>query len=111
MGAVDYFLKPVRPEALLARLGQYTFTTKVKERHVKVLAIDDDPAARELVVEALAPVWIRGRAPPRLAARVSPWPRQMPPELVICDLLMPDIDGFEVVSSFAAIRRRRMRPS
>jgi signal transduction histidine kinase/ActR/RegA family two-component response regulator len=37
LGAVDYFVKPVRREALLARLATYTFTTKVKERNIRVL--------------------------------------------------------------------------
>jgi CheY-like chemotaxis protein/anti-sigma regulatory factor (Ser/Thr protein kinase) len=101
LGAVDYFLKPVRPDALLARLGQYTFTTKVKHRTVKVLAIDDDPAARELVAEALRPagfdvsVAASGREGLAMAA-------DDPPELVICDLVMPDVDGYEVVDQLRA---------
>jgi len=101
LGAVDYFLKPVRPEALLSRLGQYTFTTKVKQRPVKVLAIDDDPAARDLVVQALRPagfdvtVAASGREGLAMA-------RDNPPELVICDLVMPDVDGYEVVDQLRA---------
>jgi signal transduction histidine kinase/CheY-like chemotaxis protein len=96
LGAVDYFLKPVRPKALLARLGQYTFTTKVRQRAVRVLAIDDDPATRELVVNALRPegfdvvVAASGQEGVALAL-------ENPPELVICDLVMPDMDGYEVV--------------
>ena len=42
LGADDYFLKPVDREALLARLGRYSFTTKLRERTVWVLAVDDD---------------------------------------------------------------------
>jgi len=101
LGAVDYFLKPVRPEALLARLAQYTFTTKVTQRRVKVLAIDDDPSARDLVVQALRPagfdvtVAASGREGLAMA-------REDPPELVICDLVMPDVDGYEVVDQLRA---------
>jgi CheY-like chemotaxis protein len=96
LGAADYFLKPIRPEALLARLAQYTFTTKVKQRRVKVLAVDDDPSARELVVEALRPAGfdIAVAASGREALELA---RDDPPELVICDLVMPDVDGYEVV--------------
>jgi signal transduction histidine kinase/DNA-binding response OmpR family regulator len=101
LGAVDYFLKPVRPEALLARLGQYTFTTKVKQRTVKVLAIDDDPAARELVAQALRPagfeVAVAASGREGLAMAMDD-----PPELVICDLVMPDVDGYEVVDQLRA---------
>jgi signal transduction histidine kinase/DNA-binding response OmpR family regulator len=101
LGAVDYFLKPVRPEALLARLSQYTFTTKVKVGRVRVLAIDDDPAARDLVTSALRPEGFEvvaaasGREGLDLAL-------QDPPDLVICDLLMPDMDGYEVVERLHA---------
>jgi signal transduction histidine kinase/CheY-like chemotaxis protein len=101
LGAVDYFLKPVRPEALLARLGQYTFTTKVKQRRVKVLAIDDDPGARQLVAQALRPAGfdVALAASGREGLEMA---REDPPELVICDLLMPDIDGYEVVDQLRA---------
>jgi signal transduction histidine kinase/CheY-like chemotaxis protein len=101
LGAVDYFLKPIRPAALLARLSQYTFTTKVKQREVRVLAIDDDPAARDLVVNALRPEGFdvvaaaSGREGLALAL-------EHPPELVICDLVMPDMDGYEVVDRLQA---------
>ena len=101
LGAVDYFLKPVHPEALLARLSQYTFTTKVKQRRVRVLAIDDDPAARELVVNALRPEGFdvvaaaSGQEGLKLAL-------EDPPQLVICDLLMPEMDGYEVVEQLQA---------
>jgi signal transduction histidine kinase/DNA-binding response OmpR family regulator len=101
LGAVDYFLKPVRRDALLARLSQYTFTTKVKVGRVRVLAIDDDPAARELVADALRPEGFEvvaaasGREGLDLALN-------NPPDLVICDLLMPDMDGYEVVERLHA---------
>jgi signal transduction histidine kinase/DNA-binding response OmpR family regulator len=101
LGAVDYFLKPVKPAALLDRLAQYTFTTKVKQGRVRVLAIDDDPAARELVANALRPEGFEvvaaasGREGLDLAL-------ESPPDLVICDLLMPDMDGYEVVNQLHA---------
>jgi signal transduction histidine kinase/CheY-like chemotaxis protein len=101
LGAADYFLKPVRPQALLERLSAYTFTTKVKQRSVRVLAIDDDPAARDLILNALLPAGFdvvtaaSGREGLALAL-------DNPPELVICDLVMPDMDGYEVVSRLHA---------
>jgi signal transduction histidine kinase/CheY-like chemotaxis protein len=101
LGAVDYFLKPVRPHELLARLAQYTFTTKVKQRRVPVLTVDDDPAARELVASALRAEGfdVVAAASGEEALRLA---EEDPPELVICDLVMPDMDGYEVVNRLHA---------
>jgi signal transduction histidine kinase/DNA-binding response OmpR family regulator len=100
LGAVDYFLKPVRPDALLARLATYTFTTKVKQRNIRVLVIDDDLLARDLVANALRPegfeVVTAASGDEGLALA-----QERPPDLVICDLVMPDMDGFEVVNRLA----------
>jgi signal transduction histidine kinase/CheY-like chemotaxis protein len=101
LGAVDYFLKPVDPDALLARLGQYTFTTKVRERAVSVLAIDDDAMARQLIADTLEregfSVVAAASGGEGLAMAAAD-----PPELVICDLVMPDMDGYEVVNRLRA---------
>jgi signal transduction histidine kinase/CheY-like chemotaxis protein len=100
LGAADYFLKPVHRDALLARLASYTFTTKVKLHTVRVLVIDDDPAARELVRQALEPEGFEIIAADSGPAGVA-LARQMRPDLVICDLVMPGMDGFEVVQALA----------
>ena len=100
LGAVDYFVKPVRRDALLARLATYTFTTKVKERNIRVLVIDDERIARDLVANALRPegfeVITAASGPEGLALA-----HERPPDLIICDLVMPEMDGFEVVNRLA----------
>jgi signal transduction histidine kinase/DNA-binding response OmpR family regulator len=96
LGAADYFVKPVNRDALLARLSRYAFTSTVKQRDVKVLVVDDDPEARELVAKILEPLGFtviraaNGEEGVELA-------RQAAPDLVILDLVMPGISGFEVV--------------
>jgi CheY-like chemotaxis protein len=98
LGAVDYFLKPVDRTALLDRLARYTFTTKVKTRTVRILAVDDDPVALDLIDSALSPEGFEivratgGREGIDLAVAE-------PFDLVVCDLLMPDVDGFDVVTA------------
>jgi CheY-like chemotaxis protein len=101
LGAADYFVKPVNRDALIARLQRYTFTSKVKEREVKVLLVDDDPEALDVMANMLEPLdftIIRaesGEEGIRLA-------RQRTPDLVILDLLMPGLSGFEVVKVLKA---------
>lgn len=101
LGAADYFVKPVSRDALIARLNRYAFTTKVKERDVKVLVIDDDPDARNLVAKILEPLGFSviqatgGDEGIELA-------RQRAPDLVILDLVMPRLSGFQVVKVLKA---------
>jgi signal transduction histidine kinase/CheY-like chemotaxis protein len=97
LGAVDYLVKPVDPKALLDRLGRYTFTTKVKTRAMNVLAIDDEVAALDMIEGTLAPLGFTvhrassGNEGVELAQTVGA-------DLIICDLMMPGVDGFEVVA-------------
>ena len=97
LGAVDYYLKPVDRTALLARLARYTFITKVRDGGVRILAIDDDPAAVELVRAALVPEGFElvGHTDPVVALEAA---RNDRFDLIICDLVMPGMDGFEVIA-------------
>jgi len=101
LGAVDYIVKPVDRDALLASLGRLTFTTKVQTRSVRILAVDDEPAALDMLEETLGPAGFDvvraggGWAGVELA-------RDERPDLVICDLVMPDLDGFGVVGELKA---------
>ena len=98
LGAVDYFVKPVDRTALLERLSRHTFTTKVRQREVRVLTVDDDPASVAMVEAALAPEGFTV-VPAYDGRQALDLAREQPPDLVICDLLMPDLDGFAVVSA------------
>ena len=96
LGAVDYIVKPIDRDALLASLGRLTLTTKVKTRTVRILAVDDESAALDALEGTLRPAGFEviradgGRTGVEVA-------RAERPDLVICDLVMPDLDGFGVV--------------
>jgi signal transduction histidine kinase/CheY-like chemotaxis protein len=101
LGAVDYFLKPVDRAALLSRLARYAFTRKDPSGDVRILAVDDDPAALDLIEGALSPEGFAvvrasgGREGIELATAGQF-------DLVVCDLIMPDLDGFDVVTALQA---------
>ena len=109
LGAVDYFVKPVDRDALLARLARYTFTSKVREGRVRILAVDDDPAALEMIDKTLRPEGFEVVAVSngRDALDVA---RRDGIDLVICDLLMPELDGFAVVAELRSDERTRDIP-
>lgn len=96
LGAADYLIKPVDREELLRRLGRLSFTTRVQTRPVAVLIIDDDPLAVDLLARMLEPAGFQilkaygGRHGLELAMA-----RQ--PDLILLDLLMPEVSGFEVL--------------
>jgi signal transduction histidine kinase/CheY-like chemotaxis protein len=97
LGAVDYLLKPIDPRALLDRLARHAFPAPAASRPTSVVAIDDDPVALDVIEATLAS---RGYAVQRATSGRDgiSLARTQQPDLVICDLLMPEVDGFEVVS-------------
>ncbi len=101
LGAVDYFVKPVAREALLASLGRLTFTTKVRTRTVTALVIDADPAAGAGYREQLEPDGFRvvvaasGEEGMQRA-------REERPDLILLDLILPDTDGPDLVARLKA---------
>jgi signal transduction histidine kinase/CheY-like chemotaxis protein len=98
LGAVDYLLKPIQRDRLLAVLARVTRREPTATDGTVVLAVDDEQAGVELVRAALAPAGYRvvtasgGReALDRLGHERI--------DVVICDLVMPEIDGFAVIEA------------
>ncbi|MDD5628198.1 MAG: response regulator [Elusimicrobia bacterium] len=95
LGALDYLVKPVSRYQLLQALRdmEKRFSTR------DVLIVDDDPQAVEFVAKCLGEekkYGIRKALGGKEAlARIM----EKRPDLVILDLMMPDIDGFDVIRS------------
>ncbi|HEX8819742.1 MAG TPA: response regulator [Archangium sp.] len=97
LGACEYLVKPIEPDHLVDVVRRSINTpTGAGE----VLVVDDDSSTRELVSRSLrragfSTTEAHNGEDAILKARVSP------PTLVVLDLMMPNLDGFEVL--------RRMR--
>jgi signal transduction histidine kinase/DNA-binding response OmpR family regulator len=98
LGATEYLVKPVGKEQLLAAL--YRAAAMPEQKHT-VVAIDDDPLAIELVRASLEPEgWtVLGAATGQEGLALI---RERQPSAVLLDLLMPGMDGFEVVEALRA---------
>jgi signal transduction histidine kinase/DNA-binding response OmpR family regulator/CHASE3 domain sensor protein len=98
LGALDYFVKPVDRDALVSRLTQYAFTTKVQQGEIRVLVVDDEPANVELLEALLEPEGFKvltasgGREGIEVASAQHP-------HLILLDLMMPGVSGFDVVEA------------
>jgi len=95
LGAAEYLVKPVGKDQLLAAL--YRVAAMPEWKHT-VVAIDDDPLAIELVRASLEPEgWTVLAAATGQEGLALIRDRQ--PSAVLLDLLMPGMDGFEVVEA------------
>jgi len=94
LGAADYLVKPVDPGRLTAVLRRHHQDSSTR----RILVVDDDPDLRRQLRGLLEKDgWVVDEAADgrealdRLAAR---------PSLVLLDLLMPNVDGFEFLAEF-----------
>jgi len=98
LGALDYFVKPVDRTALLSRLGQHAFTLKAAEDEVRVLVVDDEPANLMLLNAELKPAGftVLQASGGKVGIEMA---RALQPHLVLLDLMMPGVSGFDVVEA------------
>ena len=109
LGALDYFVKPVDRGALLSRLGRYAFTTRVKHGEIRVLVVDDEAANLDLLQALLEPEGFKvlRASGGKEAIEVAHAQR---PQLILLDLMMPEVTGFDVVEALRADDATRSIP-
>ncbi len=95
LGAVDYFVKPVPAEELVTRLRRFNFGGSPKTH---VLVVDDERANRDWLTEILEPAGF-GVIPAGGGREAIELAHTKKPDLVLLDLLMPDVSGFDVVEA------------
>lgn len=104
LGAADYLTKPIDKKKLLESLKNKGFTTKVKKKPVSILAIDDDLQILMLLESILG---VEGFGVVKASSGEEGYnvAVEVQPDLIILDLLMPDINGFEI------LRRLKRHPT
>jgi signal transduction histidine kinase/DNA-binding response OmpR family regulator len=92
LGAVDYLAKPVDKERLL----------KVVDKHIArsargpILVIEDDPDTLEITCNLLVQAGWSVQAAENSIEAIEII-KKSPPMLILLDLMMPEMDGFEVI--------------
>ena len=93
LGATDYLLKPIIQDDLINALGRLDTGGMIRE----VLVIDDDEDDLRLLEKLLTET--KKYEPVLAHGGLAGWNRleSTPPHVVILDLFMPEMDGFQIV--------------
>ncbi|GEM_PF-836153 len=103
LGACDYLIKPVEKTDLLRCLQKAGLNPREAGRNGKhVLLVDDDPRDLKYFSALLREkgVTVRTAATGRKAVAMS---IESPPAVILQDLVMPDINGYEVIQALRAM--------
>jgi len=95
LGAADYMTKPIDPDRLVSTLARYAAPD------CRILVVEDDEATREMLQRTLLRAgWSVAAAENGRAAldRLA----QQTPDVVILDLMMPEMDGFQFLEELRA---------
>ncbi|MBN1286200.1 MAG: PAS domain S-box protein [Anaerolineae bacterium] len=102
LGASDYLLKPVDVQTLIDTLHRYRPGATKARQTGKILIVEDDFNMRAIFRESLASSgWTVETAPDgRVALETT---EDFRPDLILLDLMMPEMDGFQFIG---ALRER-----
>ncbi len=101
LGALDYFVKPVDGDALLQCLDRFRLARPAAAAAFRVLVVDDEWANREFLTGLLEPAGYNV-AQSSGGAQAITMARAWRPHLVLLDLMMPGVSGFDVVEALRA---------
>jgi CheY-like chemotaxis protein len=97
LGALDYFVKPVPAKELINRLSRFRFGRKAGDKP-RILIVDDEAANREWLKRILEPAGF-GVIQARGGREAIDLAKSRRPDLVMLDLMMPEVTGFDVVEA------------
>jgi CheY-like chemotaxis protein len=99
LGAAAVMQKPISRQALSESLAELGLVPLSSDKLFRVLVVDDDPKAVELISVHLRGLAIVKRAYGGREAIAAV--REELPDLIVLDLIMPEMTGFEVVETLA----------
>ena len=97
LGAADYLIKPLEEDAVLSAL-QRIHARDQGEAPIRLLVVDDDPNIPELVRQLLETASYQIDAASDGANALEAIKRH-PPDVILLDLMMPNMDGFALIES------------
>ena len=104
LGADEYIVKPVAKEVLLAAVKHCLKHRGHREQVRPILVVDDDNATREFIAELLSKHgYVVSTAADGAEARAQV--AASLPELVILDLILPEVSGFQLLADWRADSR------
>ncbi|MBC8170346.1 MAG: response regulator [Anaerolineae bacterium] len=105
LGATEYLIKPIDRSKLLSTLRKY----ECIQPDCNVLVVEDDTVIREMVSRTLEREgWSTAQAENGLVALAKL--KQQRPSLILLDLMMPEMDGFQFIQEMRQIEDWRMIP-
>ena len=109
LGAMDYFVKPVDGKELVRRLNRFNFKRTLGKEEVRILVVDDEMPNREWLNRTLGPAGftVLSASGGREAIQMA---RSEKPDLVLLDLMMPEVTGFDVVEALRSNAETREMP-
>lgn len=109
MGAVDYFVKPINREEFLETLKRVSLHQHRTQQRPKVLVIDDDKTAADLIEVILEAegYQVLKLFSGKYAVEVA---NTEQPDLIILDLIMPEVSGYSVAYQLKQLPETRNIP-
>jgi signal transduction histidine kinase/CheY-like chemotaxis protein len=98
LGAIDYLVKPVDGKDLVTRLKRFAANRSERIAQIRVLIVDDEAANREWLTETLEPAGFRVLSASGGEQAIN-MARLHKPDLILLDLMMPNVTGFDVVET------------
>ena len=97
LGASEWLVKPVERGALIRAVKSST-SSQDSEARKHILIVDDELQAREYLTSLLVPLGFDVATASGGAEGIART-REMNPDLIVLDLMMPDVNGFQVVDT------------